>query len=347
MAQDVAPSSPPPLADAQQLARMVEDSRNKFLSVDGIPAQDLTTAALQACLGAAMALHPQLRQAEAQSKASASKLVRLGLERTGGRLPIDVKLEDAVERISHAAYAIISHANVEMTPELLELYVQIQAQLGRPESLPTVLEMYAHKPKPVLREGEIRYLAAKPNRAARAVEEGVADMALQTAIQAKHLDSALGIIEASYAMPAFRRQKLLRYGTAPAIGLATLPFGILGLASAYAAYWQNTMDLTTATHFAFAGISGYFICVGSLGVIAKLSHKDQMKRVTWTPGTPLRYRWLREEERAALDKVACAWGFKEAWRWGEESGPEWEGLKDHMGYKQMLLDRAEFLDGMG
>ncbi|PNY20411.1 Uncharacterized protein TCAP_07414 [Tolypocladium capitatum] len=341
------PSVPQQMADPQALASVAEDSRKKFLSVDGIPAQRLTTAALQSCLRAAAALHPQLKRAEAQSKASASRLVTLGAERTGARLPIDAKLRDAINSISLSAYAIITHPNVDMTPESLELYVQTQAQLGRPESLPSVLELYAAKPKPVVRAGEIRYVPQNPNAASRAIEVGVAGLALQTAIESKALDSALGIIEASYCVPAFRRQKLLKHAAVPAIGLATLPFGIFGLSTAYAAYWQNTMDVTTATGIGVAGISGYFFVVGSLGLIAKLSNKDQMKRVTWAPGTPLRYRWLREEERAALDKVACAWGFQEPWRHGEETGPEWEGLKEYMGYRQMLLDRVEFMDGMG
>lgn len=334
------------ISDPAKLATVAEDSCKKFLSVDGIPARQLTTAALQSCLRAAAALHPQMKRAEAQSKASASKLVALGAERTGARLPIDAKLQEAIGRISHAAYTIITHPNVEMTPQFLELYIHTQAQLGRPESLPSVLELYASKRKPVVKNGEIQYVAPNVNSAARAIEVGVADLALQTAIDAKHLDSALGIIEASYCVPAFRRQKLIKHGSAPAMGLATLPFGIFGLSTAYAAYWQNTMDITTATGIGVAGISGYFFVVGSLGIIAKLSNKDQMKRVTWTPGTPLRYRWLREEERAALDKVACAWGFKEPWRHGEETGPEWEGLKEYMGYRQMLLDRVEFMDGM-
>jgi hypothetical protein len=106
------------------------------------------------------------------------------------------------------------------------------------------------------------------------------------------------------------------------------------------------MDISTATGIGIAGISGYFMVVGSMGMIAKLSAKDQMRRVTWAPGTPLRMRWLREEERAALDKIACAWGFKEPWRHGEESGPEWEGLREYMGYRQMILDRVEFMEGM-
>lgn len=336
----------PQISDPEELARIAEDSQKKFLSVDGIPAQQLTTAALQSCLRAAVALHPQLRRAQAQTKASASRLASLGAERTGSKLPIDARIGEAVNRISASAYNIITNPNVEMTPEFLELYVQTQAQLGRPESLPYVLELYATKRKPVIKDGQITYVAQSQNSAGRAIEVPVAEMALHTAIEAKNLDAALGIVETSYCVPAFKRQKLIKHGTAPAIGLATLPFGIFGLSTAYAAYWQNTMDVSTATAIGVAGISGYFFVVGSLGVIAKLSNKDQMKRVTWMPGTPLRYRWLREEERAALDKIACAWGFKEPWRHGEEMGPEWEGLREYMGYRQMLLDRVEFMDGM-
>ncbi|EQK98149.1 hypothetical protein OCS_06141 [Ophiocordyceps sinensis CO18] len=334
------------MPDANGLAEVAEDSRNKFLSVDGIPAPRLTIAALQSCLRAAAALHPQLKRAEAQSRASASRLVALGAERTGARLPIDARLQDAISRISHSAYEIITNRNVEMTPEFLELYVQVQAQLGRPESLPSVLDLYALKPKPTMKNGMIKHVRRNPNSPMRAIEIDTAELALQTAIEARNLDSALGIIEAAYCGPAFRRQKLIKYTTAPALGVASLPFGIYGLSTAYATYCQNTMDLTTATGLAFAVFSTYFFVVGSLGLIAKLCHMDHMKRVTWAPGTPLRYRWMREEERAALDKVACAWGFRESFRYGEETGPEWEGLKEYMGYRQMLLDRVEFMEGM-
>ncbi|KAI8690946.1 hypothetical protein LRP88_08223 [Fusarium phalaenopsidis] len=342
-----AASVPRQLTDPAQLAKIVGDNTNKFLSTDGIPAKQLTSAALETCLRAAEALQPQVRKAEAQSRASTSKLMALGAERTGNRpIKMDSQLADSIKKISYSAYTIISHPNVEITPEFLELYVVIQATLGRPESLPAVLDMFASKKKPVVKNGIVQYVASNPNAAIKAVQSDVADMALQSAIDAKNLDSALGIVEASFSLPAFKRQKLLKHATTPALALGTLPFGIFGLASAYAAYWQNTMDITTATGIGFAGISGYFLVVGSMGLIAKLSNKDQMKRVTWAPGTPLRYRWLREEERAAMDKIACAWGFKEPWRHGEESGPEWEGLKEYMGYRQMILDRVEFMEGM-
>jgi len=338
---------PRQLTDPTQLANIVESTKKKFLATDGIPAKQLTTAALETCLKAAQALQPQIHRAEVKSRASTSKLMELGAERTGQRPnAMEASLAESVKKISYSAYSIISQPNVEITPAFLELYVAIQSSLGRPESLPAVFEMFATKKKPVVKNGVVQYVGSNPNAAVKAIEKDVADMALQTAIDAKHLDAALGIVEASISLPAFKRQKLIKNATTPALALSTLPFGIFGLASAYAAYWQNTMDVSTATGIGIACISGYFLVVGSMGMIAKLSNKDQMKRVTWAPGTPLRTRWLREEERAAMDKIACAWGFKEPWRHGEESGPEWEGLKEYMGYRQMILDRVEFMEGM-
>jgi hypothetical protein len=259
---------------------------------------------------------------------------------------MDADVTTAGKKISQTAYSVISHPNVEMTPQVLEIYVTIQSLLGRSESLPSILQLYAHKPKPEVKGGVVQYTPQNPNAAARAIEKPVADIALQTAIDAKNLDAALGITEAAFCVKAFRRQKLLKHGTPPAMTLAMLPFGVAGLGTAYATYWQNTMDITTAAGLGVAGISGYLFVTGSLGMIAKLSSKDQMKRVTWLPGTPLRHRWMREEEREALDKIACAWGFKETWRYGEETGPDWEGLREYMGYRQMILDRVEFMEGM-
>ncbi|KAF7550263.1 hypothetical protein G7046_g8079 [Stylonectria norvegica] len=332
------------LPDPTHLARVVEETRDKFLSTDGIPAKQLTITALQTCLKAAEALQPQVRKVDAQSKASTSRLVALGSETS--KTQMDKSLRSSVNKISQSAYAIIAHPDVEMTPEFLELYVVIQATLGRPETLPSVLDLFATKRRPVVKKGVVQYVAQRPNSAMRAVQEDVASMALQTAIDAKNLDAALGVVESSFSLTAYKRQKLLKHATAPGLALVSLPFGIFGLASGYAAYWQNTMDVVTATGIGVAGISGYFFVVGSLGLIAKLSNKDQMVRVTWAPGTPLRYRWLREEERAAMDRIALAWGFKEPWRHGEETGPEWDGLREYLGYRNMILDRVEFMEGM-
>ncbi|KAH7328650.1 hypothetical protein B0I35DRAFT_23521 [Stachybotrys elegans] len=341
----LAPANPR-VPGAKQLAAAVETNLEKFLSLKGLPGQHVTNAMLDVILRDATALHGLVRRETQQTMNAVSRLAKMGAERTGAKIPINSQLTEAVETVARASFTVVTHPNVEMTSEVLERYVQIQAQIGRPESLPYILELYASKPKPVVKNGELHFIKQRPNAAAKAIEIPVAEMALDTAIEAKHLDSALGIIQSAYCVPAFRRQKLIKHTTAPAMALAALPFGIFGTASAYASFWQNTMDITTATGIGVAGISGYFFVTGSMGLIAKLSNKDHMKRVTWTPGTPLRYRWLREEERAALDKVACAWGFKEEWRYGEEAGAEWEGLKEYMGYRQMLLDRVEFMQGM-
>lgn len=305
-----------------------------------------TNQALQACLEAAGELNPLLRKAESQARASAGRLAQLGAERTGQSFSIPLALQNVNERISETAYNIVTHPNVEMTPHILEAYVHIQSQLGRAETLPHVLELYACKAKPVVKDGKVQYVAQNPNSPEKAIHKDVADIALQTAIDAKHLDAALGVTEVSFCVKAFKRQKIIKRASMPAVAAASMPIGILGLGVAYATYWQNTLDVVTATGIGVAGISGYFFVTFGLGMIAKLSNKDQMNRVTWLPGTPLRYRWMREEEREALDKIACAWGFKEKWRYGEESGPEWEGLKEHMGYRQMILDRVEFMQGM-
>jgi hypothetical protein len=60
----------------------------------------------------------------------------------------------------------------------------------------------------------------------------------------------------------------------------------------------------------------------------------------------LRERWLREEERAGLDKIVMAWGFKETLRRGEEEGIEWEELKYWCGVRGMVLDAVQLMAGM-
>ena len=83
-----------------------------------------------------------------------------------------------------------------------------------------------------------------------------------------------------------------------------------------------------------------------MGFVALTTSNDQMVRVVWRPGLRLRDRWLREEERAAFDRLALAWGFREKWRWGEERGTEWEALREFCARRGMVLDKTELMDGM-
>lgn len=284
-----------------------------------------------------------------RSAAAAAAATTTATNQTETALPegleYSAKLHELINKISETAYLILAHPPVIITPKLLEQYVKIQAKLGKPETLPKVFQLYASKPLP--REGSVplSYTKPDPNRAASAIEPEIVDAALGTAIEAKNLDAAVGIVESTYATTAFVRNKLLRYGLLPASAFAATPVAAYILASNFSGL-QQAMDSATATGVAFAGIIAYVGFTASIGVVALTTANDQMKRVTWAPGMPLRKRWIREEQRAALDKIACAWGFQEPWRQGEEEGADWDALKEYIGQKGMMLDRTELMEGM-
>jgi hypothetical protein len=249
------------------------------------------------------------------------------------------------DELSSLAYAIVKHPPVFITPEALEQYVGIQACLGKPETFPEVFQLYANKPLPEEGSSPIRYLKQNPKKVANAISVSVAHSALQTAIDAKQLAIAMDIIESSFTTTAFHRAKFVRKGLLPATGLAVAPVAAYTIASQIAIL-QTTMDSAMATNVAFAGILAYLGFTTTIGVVAVTTANDQMDRVTWAPGVPLRERWMREEERAAIDKVAGAWGFRETWRRGEEEGEDWDALREWVGSKAMMLDRVELMEGM-
>jgi hypothetical protein len=255
------------------------------------------------------------------------------------------QLWEVQEQISETAYNILKRPTVFITPKILEEYVKLQAKLGQPESLPEVFRLYASKPHPSLKAGKLELSPTNPNKAANAIEPATADAALDAAIEAKNLELALAIVEQSYAAPAFLRAKFVKRALFPVSGLAVLPFGIYGLATKLATL-QESMDAATATNVAFVGILAYVGFTATLGVVVISTANDQMKRVRWAPGLPLRRRWLREEERAALDKIACSFGFSEETRFGEEEGADFEILREWVLQRGMLLDQLELMEGM-
>ncbi|KAL0938843.1 uncharacterized protein CTRU02_205453 [Colletotrichum truncatum] len=342
------------LPDLKKLVAVVQQSKQRFLSTDGIPTPQLVIAALKTCQGAANAIQPylsksEIRPASTLTASTASNLLSLdsnsSAAKSGSTSIPSVSVKDTVDTISESAYEIIAHPTVSIGPQILELYVNIQARLGRPETLPQVFDMYASKPKPKAIEGSITYVEQNPKRADKAIEANVAKIALGVAIDAKNLDAAIGIVEACYATQAFYRQKFLRKAFLPVSAAGAAPIGVYALASNLSAF-QNTMEPVTATKFAFVAILAYLGFTGTIGMVAKTTVNDHMRRVTWAPGIPLHQRWLREEERAAMDDIACAWGYKEKWRHGEEGGIEWESLKEYLGLKGMMLDRVELMEGM-
>jgi len=251
----------------------------------------------------------------------------------------------ATKETTKLAHDILKHSGVFITPAHLDTYVSIQTLLGRPETLPEAFTLYAGKPIPKPNTPPTQYKTPNPNKASSAIPTSLADAALTAAIEKKDLSLALAIIDTTVCTPAFNRSKIIRKALPPLTGFALAPVAVYTLASQLSVY-QESMDSAMATNVAFAGILAYVGFTATIGIVAVTTANDQMDRVTWATGMPLRERWLREEERAALDRVAGAWGFKEPWRRGEEEGGEWEELREFIGRRGMVLDRVELMEGM-
>lgn len=255
------------------------------------------------------------------------------------------ELQYMQDELSKMVERVIMNDRVFISPTALQIYVNIQATLKKPKSLAQVFYLYANKPVPEEDSFPIIYKKQNPDKIANAIPRPVADRALQTAIDAKDLVAAMDLIEFSYATKAFRRSKLVRTGLLPAVGVAAAPIALYTVASQLANS-QTTMETGMATNVAFTGMVAYLGFTATIGIVALTTANDQMDRVTWTPGLPLRERWIREDERAAIDKIAGAWGFREIWRRGEEEGEEWDSLREWIGLKGMILDRTELMEGM-
>ncbi|KAK0753939.1 hypothetical protein B0T18DRAFT_298174, partial [Schizothecium vesticola] len=328
------------------------------LAQPGIPSEEMTMTALRACWRKDLKL--ALDSAEQRSEAStvvdpASHLLGLDSD-TKAQQHVDaataeakatpaMRVQDVVDKFSDAAYAIITHPTVVITPQVLELYVELQSRLGKPETLPQVFELFASKPRPRLASGSIQYVKPNPGKLSNAVLPAVADVALTAAIEAKNLDAAVGIVESTCATTATRRQRMLNNAFFPAVVFGGTPIAIYLVATNFSLL-QNSMEPVMARNVAFAAILAYVGFTATIGGVAATTTNDQMKRVTWAPGTPLRQRWLREEERAAYDKVALAFGFSEQTRWGEEEGEEFLLLREFILRRGMILDAVELMPGM-
>jgi hypothetical protein len=255
---------------------------------------------------------------------------------------------------------LLCDPKIYISPPILQVYVRIQVLLGKPQFLPEVFHHYAHKPVPrppklsrppsstaTAATPTPTYTSTFPRNPKNAIPPFVASAALTSAIALKSLPLALTIIDTTVATPAFRLAKVMRRASTPFAFLALTPFCAYTISTYFAHHWQNTYDPIQATWLCAAGIMTYVASSATLGFVAVTTSNDQMQRVTWLPGTRLRDRWLREEERAAFDRLALAWGFRERWRWGEERGEEWEALREFCAMRGMIVDKTALLDGMG
>lgn len=247
--------------------------------------------------------------------------------------------------ISQKAEEIMRHDYIFITPAVLKAYTDLQTLLHQPSSFPDVFSLYANKPVPTATSSTVSFSPATPDKINTAIDSKTANAALSAAITAHDLPLATDIIQTSFCTPSFRKAKVLRQALVPIAGLALAPPAAYSLASVFGA-WQPMLDPTQATWMAFAGIMTYISAVSMTGYVAITTANDQMDRITWAQGVPLWERWVREDERAAVDRVAGAWGFKSTEKRGEEEGVDWEDLREWVGRRGMVLDKVELMDGM-
>ncbi|KAK0875407.1 hypothetical protein LTR87_010805 [Friedmanniomyces endolithicus] len=235
--------------------------------------------------------------------------------------------------ISEKAEEVLRHPTIFITPAIL--------------NLPDIFDLYARKPIPSLSPtGNMTYGIPSPSKINSAIPTPTANLALQSAIAAHNLSLCLDIITTTFSAPAYRRALIVRRAALPFAGLAVLPLAAYTASQAFATQFQTSMSPSYATGIAFAGIMAYTIHVSTIGYVAITTSNDQMDRVTWAQGVPLWERWVREEERAAVDALAGKWGFGVRNQRGEEEGEEWEVLREFVGLRGMELDRAELMEGM-
>ncbi|KAF1915279.1 hypothetical protein BDU57DRAFT_518172 [Ampelomyces quisqualis] len=247
--------------------------------------------------------------------------------------------------LSKLAQDFIKHEKVFLSANVLGLYIHLQRLLSRPRTIPEALYLYANKPIPEEGSSPPKLIQPSPKSAKQVIPADLADDALTAAIEAKDLTLALTVVDHTYCAPAWRRHRMITKLGLPSVLLALTPLAIYRLAEEASVY-SNLIDPWTFKVSAFLGIGTYVACTCTLGFVALTTHNDHHDRVVWRPGVPLLDRYMREAERAALDRIACAWGFKEEWRRGDEDSEDWEGLRQWILLRGMVLDKSDLMPGM-
>ncbi|KAE8368286.1 hypothetical protein BDV27DRAFT_48101 [Aspergillus caelatus] len=340
------PETTPP-RDLEDALRQITHDSAELRQLDSVPSNEAIVELLQRCEEIAEALVHQEQDTTKKGDNEISNLLDLEeksatKKRTKSPKIADPRLANALSEIT---YELLTDEKVFISPEALACYTKVQSLLKRAEHFPEIFHLYAHKPVPEENSSPVKFHKANPKDINSAIPTELANMALEVAIEQRNLSLVLAIIDNTFCAPAFSRAKVFKKAAVPLGGLAAAPAACYAIAS-WAATLQNTMDPSTATGIAFAASLAYVGGVSSVGILAITTANDQMERVTWLPGVPLRHRWLREEERAALDRVALQWGFKDIYMRGEEEGEEWENLREFIGMRGMILDKTDLMPGM-
>ena len=330
----------------RQIQAVVEQGKAILSSESTIPSEQQVIELLEGCFMAVKDIQVGKGMDEApkgqnEKDSTLSAMIFLAEEATQP----SAQPKKTIATLSRLAYDVVVFPTVFITPKVLAAYVNLQTLLHRPRTLPEVFRLYATKPIPVEGSSPVRYSQPWPDQPKYAIPADVATNALESSIAIKDLSSAISIIETTYATPAFRRRRWLSKALPPLAGLSFAPAAVYVIASKISDY-QLTTDSYLDPNVAFVGMMAYLGFTATIGMVAITTSNDQMDRVTWASGIPLRDRWTREDERAAFDKVAGAWGFKQESRRGEEEGQEWEELRELIGRRGMILDRVSLMEGM-
>ncbi|GAB7350908.1 hypothetical protein MBLNU459_g1421t1 [Dothideomycetes sp. NU459] len=337
-----------PAEELTALNARVEELGNSVLKHPGVPSDQVVLSALEEYQRVAKMLsataNPPKKPTKASPEATATSALLSSVKKQTS--PSAITKAALLVNISSRASEIIDHKPVFISAPVLKTYISLQSLLGRPESFPAAFDMYRYKPVPTpTATAPISYTQPNPDKPAAAIPPAIADMAVDAAIAVRDLPLALATIDASYCTTAYKRSKFLRSALFPLAGLVLTPPAAYTLATRFSD-WQTTMDPATATQIAMAGILTYTTAVATVGYVALTTANDQMVRATWATGVPLWERWVREEERGAVDKIAQAWGFKSQDRWGEEDSDDWRLLKEWAGVRAVVIDRTELMPGM-
>ncbi|KAL4959615.1 uncharacterized protein BDV14DRAFT_160724 [Aspergillus stella-maris] len=339
-------AEPAALPDLSGILREIQTESANLRSSQTVPSNEALVQLLQKCLTVAKII-VQPNHSATKEDNEISSLLNLEERKTKKtKASLNAQLQHpTADKLCSLVHELLTEEKIFISPEALDFYVKIHTLLKRPAHFPEMFHLYANKPIPEQNSSPIKYLDPNPKNINSAIPAELANMALDVAIEQRNLGLVLAIIDNTFCTPAFHRAKFFKKAAVPLGALAMTPLGCY-VAASWAASWQNTMEPSTATAIAFAATLAYVGGTSSVGMLAIVTANDHMERVVWMPGVPLRERWVREEERAALDRVALAWGFKDIYMRGEEEGEEWESLREFIMMRGMILDKTDLMQGM-
>ena len=256
--------------------------------------------------------------------------------------------EEASASLADTLYNLVRDPKINITQPILRWYTLTQCLLAKPEYIPEIFEQFAYKPIAHQRS-PARPITYAPTRLTwrrqYAIPFDLSTIALSTAIHKRDMALAVAITDTSVHMPAHRFLRFCAKGL-PRLAVASLFPALTIILANWVSTYQNTFEPYQARDMAIAAGMAYFATFGSVAFVTAATWNDHHVRVHWEKGAlRLRDRWLREDERAFLDRIAQAWGFEDRDRRGEEVGDEWEALRDTIGMRGMILDKTEFMKG--